>query len=53
MTPPPSDLEVDIHHSYLEHANSYITKPVHLDQFKTAVLQATEYWFSAVKLPPK
>lgn len=48
-----SDLEIDIYRSYLEHANSYITKPVNLDQFKAAVLQATEYWFSVVKLPPK
>jgi CheY-like chemotaxis protein len=45
--------EADIRQSYLEYANSYITKPVDLEQFKAAVMQATNYWFTVVKLPPK
>jgi len=45
--------EADIQRAYLEHVNSYITKPVDLEQFKSAVLQATDYWFSVVKLPLK
>jgi response regulator RpfG family c-di-GMP phosphodiesterase len=35
--------EMDIQRSYLEHVNSYLTKPVDLEQFKAAVLHATEY----------
>ena len=48
-----SDDDSDIQRSYMEHANSYITKPVDLEQFKLSVLRATEYWFSVVKLPRK
>jgi CheY-like chemotaxis protein len=48
-----SDSYLDIQHSYEEHANSYITKPVDLEQFRLAVLSVTNYWFCIVKLPPK
>ncbi|MGD9857922.1 MAG: response regulator [Planctomycetaceae bacterium] len=48
-----SDNEADVVRSYMEHANSYITKPVDMEQFKKAVMAITDYWFSVVKLPPK
>ncbi len=48
-----SDDDTDVQRSYLEHANSYITKPVDLQQFKEALIRTTEYWFAVVKLPPK
>lgn len=48
-----SEDESDIEKSYLEHANSYITKPVDMEQFTNAILQFNSYWFSVVKLPPK
>lgn len=48
-----SDAEEDIDSSYAQHANSYITKPVDLKQFKKAIQAVEQYWFSVVKLPPK
>jgi two-component system response regulator len=48
-----SEAEQDIATSYLDAANSYITKPVDLHTFKKAVLTVKDYWFSVVKLPPK
>lgn len=46
-----SDNDADIERSYLEHANSYITKPVDVEHFRQSILRATEYWFSVVRLP--
>ncbi len=48
-----SEDESDVSRSYLEHANSYITKPVDMDQFKHVVQVINAYWFSVVKLPSK
>ena len=48
-----SDAEEDIDRSYAQHANSYITKPVDLKQFKKAIQAIEQYWFAVVKLPPK
>jgi len=48
-----SAAEEDIVRSYAGHANSYITKPVDIDQFKKAILSVKEYWFAVVKLPPR
>ncbi len=48
-----SDAPEDIDRSYSEHANSYITKPVGLDQFKRAISAVQEYWFAVVALPSK
>jgi len=45
--------EADVAGSYLEHANSFITKPVDLEQFYKAITEINTYWFSVVKLPPK
>jgi CheY-like chemotaxis protein len=39
--------------SYMEHANSYITKPVDIEQFMMTIAAINGYWFSVVKLPPK
>jgi CheY-like chemotaxis protein len=43
----------DVKHCYLENANSYVTKPVDMAQFREVVLSVTQYWFAVVKLPPK
>lgn len=41
-----SEQEADI-----EHANSYITKPVDMEQFHKIVEAINAYWFTVVKLP--
>ncbi len=47
-----SDSESDIASSYEFQANSYITKPVDLNQFRAVVKSIKDYWFTVVKLPP-
>jgi two-component system, chemotaxis family, response regulator Rcp1 len=46
-----SRAEEDILRSYNLHANCYITKPVELDQFLTAVKGIEDFWLAIVKLP--
>ncbi|MFJ2741790.1 response regulator [Streptomyces sp. NPDC087440] len=48
-----SAAEEDILRSYKLHANAYVTKPVDLEQFITAVRQIDDFFVSVVKLPPK
>lgn len=43
--------EEDICRSYKLHANCYITKPVHFDQFVKVVKSIEDFWFTVVKLP--
>jgi chemotaxis family two-component system response regulator Rcp1 len=47
-----SENEADIAASYEFGANSYISKPVDLDDFRNDVSTIKDYWFSVVKLPP-
>ncbi len=46
-----SSAEEDILRSYKLHANAYVTKPVDLDQFITAVRQIDEFFVQVVRLP--
>ncbi len=46
-----SEQEVDILRSYDLGCNSYIQKPVDMDQFVSAVRQLGHYWFEVVTLP--
>lgn len=48
-----SKAEEDILKSYDLHANSYITKPVHLDGFLKLVEAIEQFWFTTAKLPPR
>ena len=48
-----SSAQQDILKSYDLHANSYITKPVDLDQFVTVVKTIEDFWLTIVKLPPE
>ncbi len=48
-----SEADEDIAKSYNRHANSFISKPVDLEQFSTVVKSIDEFWFTIVKLPPK
>lgn len=46
-----SSSEEDILKSYNLHANSYVTKPLDLDEFASVVKGIEEFWFTIVKLP--
>lgn len=46
-----SSAEEDILRSYNLHTNAYVTKPVDLDQFMTAVRQIDEFFLQVVRLP--
>ncbi|HUH72447.1 MAG TPA: response regulator [Mycobacterium sp.] len=46
-----SSAEEDILRSYELHANAYVTKPVDLDQFISAVRQIDEFFLEVVRLP--
>lgn len=48
-----SDDEKDVARSYEHQANSYVTKPVDLDQFREVLKTLKDYWFSVVRLPPE
>jgi CheY-like chemotaxis protein len=45
--------EEDILRSYELGCNSFITKPVDMNQFMQAIHTLEEYWFQVVVLPPK
>lgn len=42
---------IDVPRSYKLHANAYVTKPVDLDQFMSAVRQIDEFFVQVVRLP--
>lgn len=46
-----SSAEEDILRSYKLHANAYVTKPVDVDEFMTAVRQIDEFFVQVVRLP--
>jgi CheY-like chemotaxis protein len=46
-----SSAEEDILKSYQLHANAYVTKPVDLEQFISAVRQIDEFFVQVVRLP--
>jgi CheY-like chemotaxis protein len=46
-----SSAEEDVLRSYKLHANAYVTKPVDLDQFVSAVRQIDEFFVQVVRLP--
>lgn len=48
-----SAAEEDIFKSYDLHANSYITKPVHLSELFEVMKTIEDFWFGIVKLPPR
>jgi len=47
-----SEQEVDIAKSYLEGANSYITKPIQFTEFVEKIKELELYWVIVNKLPP-
>jgi two-component system, chemotaxis family, response regulator Rcp1 len=48
-----STAEQDILEAYNLHANCYITKPVHLDNFLQIVKCIEDFWLVIVRLPPR
>jgi two-component system, chemotaxis family, response regulator Rcp1 len=51
LTTSPS--EDDIIHAYDQHVNSYIRKPVDLDEFLHVLKAIDHYWLGSVSLPPR
>ena len=47
-----SSSDKDIELSYDNHVNCYITKPVDVNDFLSAVTSIENFWFHLVKLPP-
>jgi CheY-like chemotaxis protein len=45
--------ERDVLRSYELHANSYVSKPIDLNEFFDVVRSIEGYWLSIVRLPPK
>lgn len=48
-----SAAEKDIVKTYDLHANSYVVKPINLEQFVNVVNAVENFWFSVVSLPAK
>ena len=48
-----SEAERDVVASYKLGASGYITKPVDMEQFISAVRQLNDYWFALARLPAK
>lgn len=48
-----SEAEEDIVKSYNLHANCYLTKPFHVQQFFRLIRSIENFWLSIVVLPPK
>lgn len=48
-----SSSERDINLSYSNYANSFITKPVNVNDFLSVITSMENYWISIVKLPTK
>jgi chemotaxis family two-component system response regulator Rcp1 len=46
-----SDAQDDIVRSYELHANSYLTKPVQLEDFENLVKSINDFWLTKAKLP--
>lgn len=47
-----SQAEEDIAASYRHHANSYISKPVDIEDFRSVVASIENFWFTVAQLPP-
>ena len=41
----------DVDRAYENHSNSYVVKPLEMDDFLTAILKIEEFWLSLVTLP--
>jgi len=46
-----SDAEQDIRRAYKLHANCYLTKPIHMDDFLKKIKSMEDFWLTVVRLP--
>lgn len=46
-----SNAPKDLHETYQLHANSFVTKPVNLDDYSRTLQDIVHYWFETVALP--
>ncbi|MEO7912142.1 MAG: response regulator [Roseiflexaceae bacterium] len=51
QAPRPDLILADIATSYQSHANSYLKKPVQLDEFEALVKRANDFWLTKAILP--
>lgn len=45
-----SSLQKDINQAYNNYANSYVTKPLDMEEFVQAIMKIEEFWLELVKL---
>ena len=45
-----SSQQRDVDSAYLNHANSYVTKPIEMDDFLRAILKIEEFWLQLTTL---
>jgi CheY-like chemotaxis protein len=48
-----SDSESDILRTYELHANAYVTKPAHIDEFESTMKAIEDFWIGVAKLPAR
>ncbi|WP_338762593.1 response regulator [Bernardetia sp. ABR2-2B] len=48
-----SENDEDVKFAYRHHANSYISKPVDIEEFTKIVASINDFWLTIVKLPSK
>ena len=48
-----SDAEQDVWKAYKLHANCYLTKPIHVDDFIKKIRSLEDFWLTIVRLPGK
>jgi DNA-binding NarL/FixJ family response regulator len=48
-----SDSESDIQRTYELHANAYVAKPAHVDQFESTMKAIENFWIGVAKLPAR
>lgn len=46
-----SSSKKDVDRAYENHSNSYVVKPLEMEDFLTAILKIEEFWLSLVTLP--
>ena len=48
-----SEAEQDVWKAYKLHANCYLTKPIHVDEFIRKIRSVEDFWLTVVRLPGK
>lgn len=46
-----SEAQRDINKAYERHVNSFVTKPLDMEEFLDAIIRIEDFWFELIKLP--